>query len=664
MSLDLGDVSVGADADATRECWQRKMFRNPRGLLRYYIFYRKNVGGVDTIYYGWDDNGYSWAGGNVDIQAMTTLSVRHPVAIFVEDAANFRTIVYVAAQLVTGEVRIRQGTIADAASLIVWDGAGEQQLYANTYEGGSGFNIGLDPNYYLWAYAVTTGGGFKRVYTKASTAIRPTGGLAWTTETLVVQNVLAATYLNFNIVGYDPASPHVCLAGFNDQAASFYFLTYGNPPTLNESAGYTFVTYNNRHVGSASVDSDGYVHLVWNFGGNILHKSRLYNFGGWWGGAPSIVYNGADVDGGPYLTMDTGLTPNKIYVFYEHGTGIIEYKTSPADAISWSSASEIEDHAEDVKWLIGWFTDDVGIPRSIIGGFTTQTTDTVRTFVLTLGIPAGQAITRVKAKGWPKRNRGKTLFLDGDTFVGQDLGRWAFDPDDTGFSWLTQGEVTIPADRAMNSVHTYAFAMLVATVQSPDMSDAKIGFYTDANHYAWIDQDSLRTRNGITAELPTDISASLPNDTRLKIVLIWTPFYVRLIIIDIVARTRTVFEQANPPHIEGNVTFQVIVGGSDLLVEDYSVYDVENDVMYALGILPYDPVTDTLSVDVAALPLPAGAATQATLAALNAKILTDTDDNSIIDGQTVQLVIPITQIYDPDGAVWRRLQAITSERDV
>ncbi len=44
----------------------------------------------------------------------------------------------------------------------------------------------------------------------------------------------------------------------------------------------------------------------------------------------------------------------------------------------------------------------------------------------------------------------------------------------------------------------------------------------------------------------------------------------------------------SPQHIESHVTFQVIAGGSSLLVQDYALFHADTDTLESFGITPLD----------------------------------------------------------------------------
>jgi hypothetical protein len=567
------------------------MFRNPRGTQRFYIFYRKNVGGTDTVYYAHTDDITTWDAGDVDLAAMSSANLYRPMVAFVEDAGNSQTIVYLAAENNGGggPVQLRRGTIADADETITWDT--EEELWDNSYiRGGGRFQLAIDPNGYLWTlnYYPSGTGTYDKLYVKASQATTPAAGISWSAILTVDPLIHQYTYINLVPLNTTNGMAGIGLESNVSWAYIFNFGGGAGAPTLVK-ADYVSYVFSGAYFmcGPGVLDDDEVLHFC--FGESttgaeqFVFKHKSYDtVAQTWGGTTTI-YSGADSTAHA-ITLIHNAATNYLYAVYGHGTGEVEYKTSLASAISWSVATQIEDHAEDCQYFTSWYSSDPVDEGYVFGAYLTQTTYTVRAFRINPGLPSGEVATKVKERGWPKEYRGKIFFLDGDTFVGQDNGRWEFSEDDTGFVWDTAGQVTVPADRDMNTKEKYAFCMLTAIVQSADMSDCKIGFYADANHYAWIDQDSLRTKNGTTDEITTDISAFLPDSTRLKIILIWTSLFVRLVIISLSTNRRIAYQHNNPHQIESVVTFRVISGGSSLLAEDYALFDAEDDIFYAMGL--------------------------------------------------------------------------------
>jgi len=563
------------------------MFRNPRGLLRFYIFYAKDVGAGNAIVYAWDDNGYSWAAPNVDLAALTTANVEDPVVAFVEDPANTQTIVYVAGKITaTGEVRLRRGTIADAASVIVWDA--EEQLYADV---DTAFTLGIDNGDYLWAGRTIIDGANYDFRVKCSTVARPGAPIPWSAET-----ELGARTSNRWQVGCAPYGNGMVFMGVSGAPPPHTATNYmpwacysqrGTPPTDEGETNFGAGSLATGTVPGAPVtDADGIVHCAYGFGADSVrsYSSHRYDPDGALDNTRYNIYASQDDTwDASNILLDTSQVPNVLYALYEHATGVIVIKSTPANAVSWGSAVEIEDHAENCRMVAFSYQDDPINGGNIFGAFATLTTNTVRTFVR--GVFPGVGAVRVREKGWRKINRGKEHFLDGETFTARDEGRWDFVPVDfTGFVWSLNGQVTIPAAGEMTTQKTYAYCILTTVVESADMSDAQIGFYADAQHYAWIDQDLLRLRNGITAERTVDISEGLPNAVRLKIILVWSPFFVWLRIINLNTGGLLIhIKMDNPPQIEANVTFQVVAAGSTLNVEDFALFDAEDDVIYAFG---------------------------------------------------------------------------------
>lgn len=588
VTITLGNVSVGcsnANALALAGNWHRKMFRNPRGLQRFYIFYLKDMGAGDTVVYGWGLDGTTWAAPNVDLAASTSTGEESLCVRFIEDPANLQTIVYMTAMIeATGEIRLRRGTIADAASVIAWNA--EEQVWATSDRVSGQYAFGIDNNGYLWVGHIERMGVplWYWFNIKASQNVLPAAPIAWTGETSVTASSGAVNW-QFDVVPYDVSQAIFC--GISGTSIYAIRMTHANPPTMstinNTAHGMSSVTGN-----CAVLDADNIVHIF--FGGiySALRRYRHMTFNPVtraWGaayytsqylsGAAGMVRTGC-------VQLDTSRTPNYLYALYESGTGELYYKASPADAISWSAATAIEDHAEDVERVCGAYQDDPVNAGNVFGAFMTMTSFTVRTFILNFAPPAGVAYIDVKGPGWWKGVRGLKFFLDGETFVGQDTRRWDYVADDTGFLWDADGKLTVPADRAMTSQEEYAYAILTATVTSVDISDCRIGFYADANHYAWIDQDHLRVRNGDTAERTKQIFWGDAED--YKVILAWTPFYVWLKIINLTSgRIVAYLKMDNPPQLSANVTFQVVAAGTVLDVEDYALFDAEDDVMYAFG---------------------------------------------------------------------------------
>lgn len=599
VSTQLADVSTTVNANATSYTNNRHCFRNPRGNKRFYTFYSKDVGSGNTIVYAWSEDGYIWTG-QTDLTALTSTDLIHSAVVFVEDSGGSQTIVYLAARVEsTKAVRIRRGVIADAGDTISWDT--EEELFSSIY---GNITLGIDNNAYLWAGRDTGSLQSTSYEVKCSTGTRPSSPISWSAVTVIGSG---PGYGGWG-VGCTPYGNGMVFIGIINRTVNSYYpwacySQQGNPPTDEgeDDGGWG----SGRAVaGTCVTDADNIVHLVYGrhwWGMQLMENHTWDPSTKTWSGIYTIYGGQDDTQYPPSVLIDTNTTPNTLYAVYEHGTGEVEYKTTPANAISWGAATTIENHAEEGRNPTFPYNSDPVISGNIFGAFVTGTNLALRSFIHGEGI-AGEGTIRVKEKGFRKINRGSETFLDGDTFTARDESRWNFTPTNfSGFVWDGGGEVTIPAEGEMTSIESYAYAMLTAIVQSADLSDCKIGFYADENHFAWIDQDSLRVRNGKTAEIPVDMSNTLPNNVRIKIVLIWTPVEVRVIVTRLDTNTREVFVNYNPPHLEAPATFQVITSGSSLLVEDYGVFDTENELMTALGILPYDSSMNTIPISSPAL---------------------------------------------------------------
>src|SRR5207245_4693704 len=86
--------TASAESDIAPESQQR-VFRDPRGLQGYYVFYRQSVAGLDRCYYAYSAGGTSWVV-NQTISDIASFSGMNNCSVtFWEDTANSSTVVYV-----------------------------------------------------------------------------------------------------------------------------------------------------------------------------------------------------------------------------------------------------------------------------------------------------------------------------------------------------------------------------------------------------------------------------------------------------------------------------------------------------------------------------------------------------------------------------------------
>ena len=117
--------TASAESDIAPESQQR-VFRDPRGLQGYYVFYRQSVAGLDRCYYAYSAGGTSWVV-NQTISDIASFSGMNSCSVtFWEDTANSRLVVYVVftkPDTVTGTshgIRLAIGFIPDSGLAISW----------------------------------------------------------------------------------------------------------------------------------------------------------------------------------------------------------------------------------------------------------------------------------------------------------------------------------------------------------------------------------------------------------------------------------------------------------------------------------------------------------------------------------------------------------------
>jgi len=181
--------TVSAESDIAPES-QQHVFRDPRGLQGYYLFYRQSVAGLDRCYYAYSAGGTSWVV-NQTISDIASFSGMNSCSVtFWEDTANNRLVVYIVftkPDTVAGTthgIRFAIGFIPDSGLAISWSNSQwvrqalqtELMAYATIARANDGYL------YIAAAYVVDNAGSsndHQKVIVCASSAPNPITNPAW-----------------------------------------------------------------------------------------------------------------------------------------------------------------------------------------------------------------------------------------------------------------------------------------------------------------------------------------------------------------------------------------------------------------------------------------------------------------------------------------------------
>lgn len=354
-------------ATATEQ--SRKVFKNPRGLNNYYVFYLDDAD--DFIRYAYSSDGIGWTSGNaaalIALEMITGDSSSWATTIY-DDGAQLH--VYLVYQDDTNaRLRYRHGTIADASSTIAWAtesgfGGYSQEAYGVSLAVASNARL-----FVAWSDERIAGSEAMRVFAwdviPAGDAVSGVHNAITESSRLIVTANPSGTANEINVVHQEGTT----ILNAVSVTSNGVSVTFGTKSTL------TGLTLTRAKI-SAATDTQAtpQTHVAYRDGAAVEH--RTYNAASGFGAPTTVVATAPD---SVTLAMDETSTPDKVFVFYvKNGVaGNVFFKVSPVDTISFGGENAITDGTEDIDYLSAGMKDwggDSKIPLA----YTTQTTFLVR----------------------------------------------------------------------------------------------------------------------------------------------------------------------------------------------------------------------------------------------------------------------------------------------
>ncbi len=360
-------VDLGA-ADVTAMEHSRKVFRNPRGLARHYVFYLDSAD--STIKYGYSADGSVWTAGNSAAGEALELVTgdRSSWATAIHDDGSQLHVYLVYAGVTTNRLIYRHGTIADGSSTITWATEGNLGITsADAY----GLSLSVASNGRLFAAwsDERTASELLRVYAWDAA---PSGDAATGNQATAVEGVRLIT----------ATTP----TGAADEAFVVYqedttilngakLTGSGSAVTIGTRSTLTGLTMTRGKI-SATVDTQSptKVHVAYRDGSSMVH--RTYNDASGFSSATTVLGSAPD---SLSVAIDRTSTPDVVAVFYSKSgvSGDAFFRTSKVDSISFTTEVTINDDTEAINYfstsLRDWRSD-----RKVSIAYTTQTSFLVR----------------------------------------------------------------------------------------------------------------------------------------------------------------------------------------------------------------------------------------------------------------------------------------------
>ena len=382
--------STVVDSVASWATWieqQRKVFRNPRGLQRYYVLCR-------DAYYGWaifwSADGVTW------IYHMVIFDTHMYPSLWIwEEPANNRLVlVTCAANVVTLNIDVKCYYIDDDVSEL-------DQLWSQTDVGVKTENgcffpvITLGGNGYLWLIWIDEyidKGKFRDdVYCRCTTTTYPSSSPSWCTATKVfdgisyeakiVTEVSVAPLTETADVAIVWAyyyelkkSKSVAMLGKTGSYAGTGVPSFGTPVTFTEPAEP--ITF------SVVAETNNVYVLLENVTPNLICER--------WNVTTNTVSSFGTVYAGHVyslsLSIDKTSSPDNLFAFYVRVAGDVNYKVSGVDAVGWGDEETIDDDTESLAGLSSTYEDWNGDSKIQVV-YTRQTTYAVRWEEVTVAVP-------------------------------------------------------------------------------------------------------------------------------------------------------------------------------------------------------------------------------------------------------------------------------------
>ncbi len=401
------DLNAGT-ATATEN--SRKVFKNPRGLNYYYVFYLDDAD--DFIRYAYSADGLSWTSGNAAsgnaLEMVTGDASSWATAIY-DDGTKLN--VYLVYEIDTSaRLTYRYGNITDSVSTITW---AAEQAFGGFSLDAYGVSLALSSNGRLFAaWSDERVPGFEAMRVFAWDVI-PAGELlsganSAITETdrlIVTANPTGATN-EINVVYQEGTTILNAVKVTSDGTAP----TYGTKSELT-GMGLSRAKISAATDAQASPDT----HVAYTNGTSVEH--RTYREASGLSSATTVTTATPD---SLSLAVDETSTPDKAFVFYTKNgvAGDVFFKTTPVDTISFGSENTIDDDSENIDYLSASMKDwggDSKIPLA----YTTQTSFLVRFHEAEEGAPPCGALTVTTSDPSGQLWFNETVEPDGQAFTTQ-----------------------------------------------------------------------------------------------------------------------------------------------------------------------------------------------------------------------------------------------------
>ncbi|MEE9164481.1 MAG: hypothetical protein V3U17_06805 [Thermoplasmata archaeon] len=372
LPLETLGASTVVDLDAstaTATEQSRKVFKNPRGLSNYYVFYLDDA---DTlIKYAYSSDGTGWTSGNaaalIALEVVTGDESSWATTIYDDGSQLHVYLVY--EDDTDARLRYRHGTIADASVTIAW---ATEQPFGGFAQQAYGVSLAISSNgrlFVAWSDERTGGSEVMRVFgwdvIPAGNAISGSHDGITESNRLIVTVNPTGTANEINAV-YQEGTTILNAVKVTDT---------GGGPSFGTKSTLTGQSLTRAKV-SAATDTQATTetHVAYRNGAAVEH--RTYNEASGFS-APTTVLSAAPDS--LSVAMDETSTPDKVFVFYVKSgvAGNLFFRTSPVDTISFGSENTISDGSESLNYLSASLK-DWGADSRILIAYTTQTTFLVR----------------------------------------------------------------------------------------------------------------------------------------------------------------------------------------------------------------------------------------------------------------------------------------------
>ena len=366
---------------------QRKTFRNPRGLQRYYVLCR-------DAYYGW---AIFWSADGVDwVYHMVIFDTHMYPSLWIwEEPENVRLVLVMCAQnVVTLNIDVKCFYIDDDVSEL-------DQLWSQTDVGvktelSCHFPvIALGGNGYLWLLwideYIDKGKYRDDIYCRCTTTTYPSSSPSWCTATKVfdgisyeakiVTEVSVAPLTETADVAIVWAyfyelkkSKSVAMLGKTGSYAGTGVPTFGTEVTFTEPA---------EPITFSIVAETGNVFV-------LMESVTPYLICEKWDVSENTVSSFGTVYAGHVyslsLSIDKTSSPDNLFAFYVRVAGDVNWKVSGVDAVGWGDEETIDDDTESLAGLSSTYEDWNGDSKIQVV-YTRQTTFAVRWEEVTVAVP-------------------------------------------------------------------------------------------------------------------------------------------------------------------------------------------------------------------------------------------------------------------------------------